>query len=94
MHGHVLLVLFCPQAAQSVNKALEQFVKPEQLDGENSYKCSKYDGGAGGQGSGEAWGERVWRVCLTSKVPGSFQDRRGRPWLCSPRARAPSVNTP
>lgn len=31
-----------PQAAQSVNKALEQFVKPEQLDGENSYKCSKY----------------------------------------------------
>lgn len=32
------------QAAQSVNKALEQFVKPEQLDGENSYKCSKYGG--------------------------------------------------
>ncbi|KAK1343590.1 hypothetical protein QTO34_016370, partial [Cnephaeus nilssonii] len=31
------------KAAQSVNKALEQFVKPEQLDGENSYKCSKYD---------------------------------------------------
>ncbi|XP_054425820.1 ubiquitin carboxyl-terminal hydrolase 42 [Pteronotus mesoamericanus] len=29
------------KAAQSVNKALEQFVKPEQLDGENSYKCSK-----------------------------------------------------
>ncbi|XP_068278574.1 ubiquitin carboxyl-terminal hydrolase 42 [Nyctibius grandis] len=25
----------------SVTKALEQFVKPEQLDGENSYKCSK-----------------------------------------------------
>ncbi|KAM6156365.1 ubiquitin carboxyl-terminal hydrolase 42-like [Erethizon dorsatum] len=29
------------KAAPSVNKALEQFVKPEQLDGENSYKCSK-----------------------------------------------------
>lgn len=29
------------KAAQTVNKALEQFVKPEQLDGENSYKCSK-----------------------------------------------------
>ncbi|XP_007940891.2 ubiquitin carboxyl-terminal hydrolase 42 [Orycteropus afer afer] len=29
------------KAAQSVPKALEQFVKPEQLDGENSYKCSK-----------------------------------------------------
>ena len=40
----MVLVLLCPQAAQSVNKALEQFVKPEQLDGENSYKCSKYDG--------------------------------------------------
>ncbi|XP_033921214.1 ubiquitin carboxyl-terminal hydrolase 42 [Melopsittacus undulatus] len=25
----------------SITKALEQFVKPEQLDGENSYKCSK-----------------------------------------------------
>ncbi|XP_076417444.1 ubiquitin carboxyl-terminal hydrolase 42 [Peromyscus maniculatus bairdii] len=29
------------KAAQSVTKALEQFVKPEQLDGENAYKCSK-----------------------------------------------------
>ncbi|XP_008822230.1 ubiquitin carboxyl-terminal hydrolase 42 [Nannospalax galili] len=29
------------KAAQSVTKALEQFVKPEQLDGENSYKCNK-----------------------------------------------------
>lgn len=29
------------KTAQNVNKALEQFVKPEQLDGENSYKCSK-----------------------------------------------------
>lgn len=38
------LCLFSSQAAQSVNKALEQFVKPEQLDGENSYKCSKYAG--------------------------------------------------
>lgn len=38
---------FSSQAAQSVNKALEQFVKPEQLDGENSYKCSKYDGVTG-----------------------------------------------
>ena len=37
-----LTLLLSPQAAQSVNKALEQFVKPEQLDGENSYKCSKY----------------------------------------------------
>nr|XP_057918419.1 ubiquitin carboxyl-terminal hydrolase 42 isoform X2 [Doryrhamphus excisus] len=27
--------------APSVSKALEQFVKPEQLDGENAYKCSK-----------------------------------------------------
>lgn len=44
------LTLFSPQAAQSVNKALEQFVKPEQLDGENAYKCSKYDSGAGAGG--------------------------------------------
>nr|XP_003227691.2 PREDICTED: ubiquitin carboxyl-terminal hydrolase 42 [Anolis carolinensis] len=29
------------KSAQSINKALEQFVKPEQLDGENAYKCSK-----------------------------------------------------
>uniref|UniRef100_A0A8C0FDJ4 Ubiquitin carboxyl-terminal hydrolase n=1 Tax=Bubo bubo TaxID=30461 RepID=A0A8C0FDJ4_BUBBB len=29
------------KAVTSVTKALEQFVKPEQLDGENSYKCSK-----------------------------------------------------
>ncbi|EHB07899.1 Ubiquitin carboxyl-terminal hydrolase 42, partial [Heterocephalus glaber] len=29
------------KASPSVNKALEQFVKPEQLDGENAYKCSK-----------------------------------------------------
>ncbi|XP_013376592.1 PREDICTED: ubiquitin carboxyl-terminal hydrolase 42-like isoform X2 [Chinchilla lanigera] len=29
------------KAAPSVNKALEQFVKPEQLDRENCYKCSK-----------------------------------------------------
>lgn len=29
------------QAVTSVTRALEQFVKPEQLDGENSYKCSK-----------------------------------------------------
>ncbi|KAM6299252.1 ubiquitin carboxyl-terminal hydrolase 42-like [Aegotheles albertisi] len=29
------------EAVTSVTKALEQFVKPEQLDGENSYKCSK-----------------------------------------------------
>ncbi|XP_077172499.1 ubiquitin carboxyl-terminal hydrolase 42 [Paroedura picta] len=29
------------KTAQSVNKALELFVKPEQLDDENSYKCSK-----------------------------------------------------
>ncbi|XP_062234745.1 ubiquitin carboxyl-terminal hydrolase 42 [Platichthys flesus] len=27
--------------ASSVSKALEQFVKPEQLDGENAYKCTK-----------------------------------------------------
>lgn len=32
-----------------MNKALEQFVKPEQLDGENSYKCSKYAGVAAGR---------------------------------------------
>lgn len=44
VRGHVvLMLLFSSQAAQSVNKALEQFVKPEQLDGENSYKCSKYE---------------------------------------------------
>lgn len=66
--------------------------KAEQLDGENSYKCSKYDGGASGQGSGEAWGERVWPVCLTSKVPVGFQDHLGRLWLCS-RGRAPGVLT-
>ncbi|KAM6156398.1 ubiquitin carboxyl-terminal hydrolase 42-like [Erethizon dorsatum] len=29
------------KGAQSVNEALAQFVKPEQLDGENCYKCSK-----------------------------------------------------
>lgn len=45
-------MLLSPQAAQSVNKALEQFVKPEQLDGENSYKCSKYAGRAGRCGPG------------------------------------------
>eukprot|EP00079_Xenopus_tropicalis_P017706 XP_004918037.1 PREDICTED: ubiquitin carboxyl-terminal hydrolase 42 isoform X1 [Xenopus tropicalis] len=27
--------------AHSVNQALEQFVRPEQLDGDNAYKCSK-----------------------------------------------------
>lgn len=29
------------KTAPSVSKALEQFVKPEQLEGENAYKCSK-----------------------------------------------------
>ncbi|KGL86614.1 Ubiquitin carboxyl-terminal hydrolase 42, partial [Charadrius vociferus] len=29
------------KAVTTVTRALEQFVKPEQLDGENSYKCSK-----------------------------------------------------
>lgn len=29
------------KTALSVSKALEQFVKPEQLDGENAYKCTK-----------------------------------------------------
>ncbi|KAK0683920.1 UBP42 hydrolase, partial [Pygoscelis papua] len=29
------------KAASSLNEALEDFVKPEQLDGENGYKCSK-----------------------------------------------------
>ncbi|KAM4525037.1 ubiquitin carboxyl-terminal hydrolase 42 [Odontesthes bonariensis] len=29
------------KTAPSVPKALEQFVKPEQLDGENAYKCTK-----------------------------------------------------
>ena len=29
------------QTAPSVGKALEQFVKPEQLEGENAYKCTK-----------------------------------------------------
>ncbi|XP_010778359.1 ubiquitin carboxyl-terminal hydrolase 42 [Notothenia coriiceps] len=29
------------KTAPSVSKALEQFVKPEQLDGENAYKCTK-----------------------------------------------------
>ncbi|XP_025068902.1 ubiquitin carboxyl-terminal hydrolase 42 isoform X2 [Alligator sinensis] len=29
------------KTAQSVSKALELFVKPEQLDGENCYKCSR-----------------------------------------------------
>lgn len=50
----MLMLFFSSQAAQSVNKALEQFVKPEQLDGENSYKCSKYAGVAAGLGRG--WG--------------------------------------
>ncbi|KAM9591704.1 ubiquitin carboxyl-terminal hydrolase 17-like protein 6 [Morphnus guianensis] len=31
------------QAASSVTAALEDFVKPEQLDGENCFKCSKCD---------------------------------------------------
>ncbi|KAM9591702.1 ubiquitin carboxyl-terminal hydrolase 42-like [Morphnus guianensis] len=31
------------QAASSVTAALEDFVKPEQLDGENRFKCSKCD---------------------------------------------------
>uniref|UniRef100_A0A3P8PXT4 Ubiquitin carboxyl-terminal hydrolase n=1 Tax=Astatotilapia calliptera TaxID=8154 RepID=A0A3P8PXT4_ASTCA len=29
------------KTAPNVSKALEQFVKPEQLDGENAYKCTK-----------------------------------------------------
>ncbi|MGH0124064.1 UNVERIFIED_CONTAM: hypothetical protein FKN15_034472 [Acipenser sinensis] len=29
------------KTVQSITKALEQFVKPEQLDGENAYKCTK-----------------------------------------------------
>jgi len=29
------------QTAQTLTKAFEQFVKPEQLDGDNAYKCSK-----------------------------------------------------
>ncbi|CAN9508611.1 unnamed protein product [Ophioblennius macclurei] len=29
------------KTASSASKALEQFVKPEQLDGENAYKCTK-----------------------------------------------------
>ncbi|KAG9329094.1 hypothetical protein JZ751_007666 [Albula glossodonta] len=29
------------KTAQNITKALEQFVKPEQLDGENAYKCTK-----------------------------------------------------
>uniref|UniRef100_A0A4W5KXK4 Ubiquitin carboxyl-terminal hydrolase n=1 Tax=Hucho hucho TaxID=62062 RepID=A0A4W5KXK4_9TELE len=29
------------KTAPSITKALEQFVKPEQLDGENAYKCTK-----------------------------------------------------
>ncbi|XP_036384663.1 ubiquitin carboxyl-terminal hydrolase 42 [Megalops cyprinoides] len=29
------------KTAQNITKALEQFVKPEQLDGENAYKCNK-----------------------------------------------------
>ncbi|KAI4893556.1 hypothetical protein NFI96_021353 [Prochilodus magdalenae] len=29
------------KTAQTITKAFEQFVKPEQLDGENAYKCSK-----------------------------------------------------
>ncbi|XP_018091929.1 ubiquitin carboxyl-terminal hydrolase 42 isoform X3 [Xenopus laevis] len=29
------------KTAHSVNQALEQFVRPEQLDGDNAYKCSK-----------------------------------------------------
>lgn len=29
------------KAAQTLSKAFEQFVKPEQLDGDNAYKCSK-----------------------------------------------------
>lgn len=56
MAVRVTWTLLSPQAAQSVNKALEQFVKPEQLDGENSYKCSKYAGRAGRCGPGlELW---------------------------------------
>ncbi|XP_069037038.1 ubiquitin carboxyl-terminal hydrolase 42 isoform X2 [Lepisosteus oculatus] len=29
------------KTAQNISKALEQFVKPEHLDGENAYKCTK-----------------------------------------------------
>lgn len=35
------LIFLSIQTAPSVSKALEQFVKPEQLDGENAYKCTK-----------------------------------------------------
>lgn len=37
----MITILLVMQTALSVSKALEQFVKPEQLDGENAYKCTK-----------------------------------------------------
>lgn len=35
------LIFFSLQNSPTVSKALEQFVKAEQLDGENAYKCTK-----------------------------------------------------
>ncbi|XP_065542556.1 ubiquitin carboxyl-terminal hydrolase 42-like [Lathamus discolor] len=40
-HEPFLSITLDIETVTSVTKALEQFVKPEQLGGENSYKCSK-----------------------------------------------------
>lgn len=90
MSGNVVLVL-CPQAAQSVNKALEQFVKPEQLDGENSYKCSKYDGWRWRPHGGR--GGLVWKRSVCLRNPGlDSRYRLGRPWVSLSQGPGHSVS--
>ncbi|CAM9158875.1 unnamed protein product, partial [Bubo scandiacus] len=42
-HRSFLDIILDIEAASSVTAALENFVKPQQLDGENCFKCSKCD---------------------------------------------------
>ncbi|XP_049653239.1 ubiquitin carboxyl-terminal hydrolase 42-like [Accipiter gentilis] len=62
------------KAASSVTAALEDFVKPEQLDGENCFKCSKCDKMvAASKGFTVHCAPRVLTVCLKR-----FEDCTGR----------------
>ncbi|XP_074875435.1 ubiquitin carboxyl-terminal hydrolase 42-like [Buteo buteo] len=62
------------KAASSVTAALEDFVKPEQLDGENCFKCSKCDKMvAASKGFTVHCAPKVLTVCLKK-----FEDCTGR----------------
>ncbi|XP_076840757.1 uncharacterized protein LOC143485271 [Brachyhypopomus gauderio] len=51
------------ETAPTITKALEQFVKPEQLDGDNAYKCTKAASLSGAPGSSEGRRAREERKC-------------------------------